>query len=82
MGYQQIPQMDSVKAARRYSRALRTSKHRDEQRAKNAVFIAAVLLCILMTTFSMRTSGRLRRTVERLHAAVPAHIEQLSASTR
>jgi hypothetical protein len=75
MDYQQKSQIDSVKAARRYSRALQERKHCDEKKAKNIILIAAVLLCILMTTFSPRTSGPLKKTADRLH--IPAHMTHL-----
>ena len=77
MDHEQKSQIDSVKAARRYSRALQERKRCDERRAKNVVLIAAVLLCFLMTTFS----GPLRKTVERRHyAAIPAHMVRLIVS--
>jgi hypothetical protein len=75
MDHEQKSQIDSVKAARRYSRALQKRKRCDERRAKNVVLIAAVLLCLL-TTFS----GALRKTADRHHAAIPAHMVRLIVS--
>src|SRR5580658_9625149 len=49
MDHEQKSQIDSVKAARRYSRALQERKRCDERKAKSVGLIAAVLLCLLMT---------------------------------
>jgi len=77
MDHEQKSQIDSVKAARRYSRALQESKRCDERKAKSVGLIAAVLLCLLMTTFS----GPLRKTADRHHyAAIPAHMARLIVS--
>jgi hypothetical protein len=78
MDYEQKSRIDSVKAARRYSRALRERKRCDKRRAKDVVLIAAVLLCVLVTTFGLRTSGSLRRTADSYHyAGIPAHMAHL-----
>ena len=80
MDYEKKSRIDSVKAARRYSRALQERRRCDKKRMKDVVLIAAVLLCALVTTFSPRTSGPLRRTADLYHyAAIPAHMAHLAA---
>jgi hypothetical protein len=77
MNYEPKSQIDPIKAARRYSRALQERRRCDERRAKNLALIAAVLLCFLMTTFS----GSLRKTVDRHHyGVIPVQMTHLLVS--